>query len=203
MISKLEKKIRESDISSKGIMKMSRLLAKKFKKSVETIHKILIAKRQGYYRKYSWEQDLAKQKGFSSLNHYRNYRAIINGFLDDKDYRNYLGKRLKGICKSKKEYFKIVNLGGKLKYFASDLLDKLPQINKNEAIEELSDLLEKSLKDLNNKQREVIKMLYYNDFSLRKAGKEINLSGERIRQIELEALNKLYFIGKKYKLDEI
>ena len=63
-------------------------------------------------------------------------------------------------------------------------------------------LLGKIVDSLPEKEKSVIKKRFYEQKTLEAAGKEMSLTHERIRQIEEEAIKKLYYRAKKAGLED-
>ena len=69
--------------------------------------------------------------------------------------------------------------------------------------EKIQSLVSQVTKQLSKKEQEVIKMRFEDDFTLDECGEKLNLSRERIRQIEAKALRKLRHPTISYTLLDI
>lgn len=67
---------------------------------------------------------------------------------------------------------------------------------------QLNDNLEKSLSRLSPREEKIIKLRFYENKTLKEIGKELNITGSRVRAIEVEALKKLRHPIKNKNLRE-
>ncbi len=230
MVSELELRVREMDDETVKVSVMARRIANKFEEDVSEGHirNILFAKRGGYgswteyinkkirkkgfKRRVDYEEYLAQKRGLKGLKEYKEevYRRL--GFLSNSEYCNYIRHKEKGHFKNLEEYLDKEGLSKRLEYrnpkdipeVASEkdysLIGILEAEDKKEQIKLL---LEKCLNDLDEEDREIITSRYYEGKTLEEIRKELKVTNEGVRQIEIKAIKRLYFLAKKYGLDEL
>ena len=226
MVSKLELKVKELDDESEKIRVAARRIAEQLNHKEGYIFNILIAKRQGcksytkykrrnqkghgFKREIDYRNFLAKRNNHANHDSYLDSLAVNNGLIDRNEYKAFRDMRKKGKYLTLRDY---QERGAEIKgeyrnpeFFyrlSCDRLSieqstKLLQINSTmyEIVFQLVDKLEP-------KYRKVIQDRFFKQKTLEKIGKKLNITRERVRQIESEALKKLYSLAKQSGLNEL
>ena len=212
MVSELELKVREMDDPNIKIYEMSRQIAKKLKASLETVYHYLIAKRQGLESNAEYLRAILKKRGINSISEYESYKVLKRGFLGKADYANYLYHKKRNRVKNKEEYFEGSWKDRKLDFQDSRALDNI-QSDKDYSLisilevedrkEEIKFLLNITLERLYEKWRKVLIGRFYEGKTFEEIGKDLNLTRERVRQIEEKALQKFYLLAKQSGLYDL
>ena len=206
MVSEFEKKVRELDNKNEKIYTVSKKIAKKSNMAFESIRIIIQAKRRGFSSVISYHDYLSRKKGFKNFSEYKDFRAQTHGFLNRAEYVSYYRYRKKGTFRSLRDFKEREGLNEHIEYLDPSIFDSFPSSRDYSVF---SDILEKEnerqntfaiLKGIINKlphrYRLIIKKIFYGEKNLREIGEELNISRERVRQMQNEALKRLYPLAK-------
>ena len=206
MASKLEQKVRELDNEDERICQSAKRIAGALNKKVQAIHKIIIAKRHGFHDIASYYDYLSRKKGFKNFPEYRTFRAQTRGYINRNEYGLYCYQKKKGTFRDLRDFQEREGFNSDINYLSPFVLDNLPLdrdhspssfiLEKGEENKKISLILGNIIKKLPSRYALIIQKRFYEGKSLRKVGEELNISGERIRQIETKALKKLYYLAK-------
>ena len=190
MTSELEQEVRELDDKDKRIYQSARRIAEKLNRKFTTVTQIIRVKR----------------RGFDSLDSYSNFRAQTRGYINRNEYSLYCYQKKKGTFRDLRDFQEREGFNSDINYLSPFVLDNLPLdrdhspssfiLEKGEENKKISLILGNIIKKLPSRYALIIQKRFYEGKSLRKVGEELNISGERIRQIETKALKKLYYLAK-------
>jgi len=226
MTSNREKVVRTLDDETKNIAESARDIAKQLDiKSWRSIANIILLKRHGFnsrkdYTKYNFQKRgfnneiellnyRAKKRKYRGYCEYREQITQKNGFLNMSEYNIYLRNKSSGKFRNKRDFQERKGLLKGLEYIDSNQLDRHASLKDHSLIgileqedrkEKITNLLNKILNELKESWREVIKKRFYERKTLEEVGEELEMSYERVRQIETIALKRLYYLVKQSEL---
>ncbi len=229
MTSELEIKVREMDDESRTISENARLIADK----LNIINKghlknILFAKRRGFNSLKEYYIRNFKRRGFNKFmdicnavairKNFKNFRAYKNdiclklGFLGENEYNSYIRYKKKRCFKNLRDFQERQGLLKNVEYRDSESIPEIESDKDYSLIgilqtadkkDEMGNKIEYIFKRLPENMQSAIKLRFYEGKTLEGAGKSLNLSRERIRQLECMALEKLRLYARQSGLQEL
>ena len=211
MVLKFEDIVRAMDDETKSLDESAKDVTKRFRIKKGSALNILRAKRQGFDSFNLYSRNLLEKRGFNRWIDYFNEITKRRGFCGASDYESYINLKNKGLVNDEEEYFE-GNWRNKLgfEYIDPKYLDKLPAdrdysftgiLEEERRKVEIKVPLERAISKLSANYQKVIIGRFYEGKTLREMGNELKKSKDRIRQIEMKSLKKLFWLVKKQGLE--
>ena len=224
MATEKEIKVREMDDPSKRVAQVAREIADKVGLSTRSVANFLYAKRRGYesylkmqeeryhqptatefFRQYAKKLDL-------SIEEYNELTCLKRGFSDISQARKFYKQRKNNPGLSIEQFLADEDRFRDLTLLPFEVLDRYPSREyasefilkeETEQKELINYKLMETIESLPERLRYVIKKRFLEDKTLKEIGKDLKLTKERIRQLEEEALRKLYSLAIENGLQDL
>lgn len=134
-------------------------------------------------------------------NLYMGFMYIVSNINNENDYHGYLSHHL--LTRLKTLYVKLLRMKMTTQQlYETEDIGNMPLCDQSDLVEtiafsETEKYVHEALQTLTEREQKVLNMRFFKNMTLEEAGKEIGVTRNRIRQIEIKAIRKLRHPSKK------